>query len=254
MIEIGRSQKTSQLKEDAIRYLEEMLANKMEEVAMLQTELARLSKHHVRDKHIVDPYGDTGKYTGRLHNHKPHGIGTMRYDDNRIYVGNWLEGRWHGFGRATFTNGDNYEGEYRHDQRHGQGTYRWHDDRVYTGGFVADRREGKGRYEWPDGAVYDGNFVKGQHDGQGTYKMVVSILDLGSKGFIMGMGEFYAVADALLCHHHKLFIFLNLTSFVLSSANVNGQAHGKGKEVNPDGTLRHDGQWEYDRPIRKKKL
>ena len=29
-----------------------------------------------------------------------------------------------------------------------------------------------------------------------------------------------------------------------------GKAHGVGKETNPDGTIRHDGQWEYDRPIR----
>ena len=32
---------------------------------------------------------------------------------------------------------------------------------------------------------------------------------------------------------------------------VNGQAHGKGKEIRPDGSIRHDGQWENDKPIRE---
>lgn len=29
-----------------------------------------------------------------------------------------------------------------------------------------------------------------------------------------------------------------------------GQAHGNGKEVNPDGTVRHDGEWQFDAPVR----
>lgn len=27
-------------------------------------------------------------------------------------------------------------------------------------------------------------------------------------------------------------------------------AHGQGKEIRPDGTIRHDGAWREDRPIR----
>jgi MORN repeat len=30
-----------------------------------------------------------------------------------------------------------------------------------------------------------------------------------------------------------------------------GQAHGQGKEINPDGSIRHEGLWSYDRPIRQ---
>lgn len=29
-----------------------------------------------------------------------------------------------------------------------------------------------------------------------------------------------------------------------------GQAHGRGREINPDGTVRHDGEWKYDQPVR----
>ena len=31
---------------------------------------------------------------------------------------------------------------------------------------------------------------------------------------------------------------------------VNGKAHGQGKETRPDGSIRHDGLWENDKPIR----
>ena len=33
-----------------------------------------------------------------------------------------------------------------------------------------------------------------------------------------------------------------------------GQAHGQGKEVNPDGSVRHDGEWKYDVPVRTGKV
>lgn len=29
-----------------------------------------------------------------------------------------------------------------------------------------------------------------------------------------------------------------------------GMAHGKGVETNPDGSVRHDGQWVKDEPVR----
>jgi hypothetical protein len=30
---------------------------------------------------------------------------------------------------------------------------------------------------------------------------------------------------------------------------VNGKAHGYGKEIRPDGSIRHDGKWDNDKPI-----
>lgn len=86
-VEIGRTAKITQMREEAVAYLEDLLADKLEEVAILQQQLAILSKHHVRDTNMVDPYGDAGKYTGQVHNEKPHGKGTMKYDDGRVYVG-----------------------------------------------------------------------------------------------------------------------------------------------------------------------
>jgi hypothetical protein len=32
-----------------------------------------------------------------------------------------------------------------------------------------------------------------------------------------------------------------------------GQAHGQGKEMNPNGSIRHEGIWSYDVPVKTKK-
>jgi hypothetical protein len=88
-VEIGRTSKVRQLREEAVGHLEGLLSDKLEEVSILQEQLALLSKHHVRDTQMVDPYGDMGKYTGHVHNDKPNGRGTMKYDDGRVYVGEY---------------------------------------------------------------------------------------------------------------------------------------------------------------------
>ncbi len=61
----------------AISQLEDMLADKMAEIAIIQEQLAILSKHHVQETVMVDPYGDTGKYTGQVKNEKVRGGITM---------------------------------------------------------------------------------------------------------------------------------------------------------------------------------
>ena len=43
----GRSAKLKQFREQAVATLEELLADKLEEVALIQEQLALLSKHHV---------------------------------------------------------------------------------------------------------------------------------------------------------------------------------------------------------------
>ena len=63
-VEIGRTSKLKQLREEAVVKLEEILAIKTEEIALIQQQLSLLSKHHVREVTMVDPYGDTGIYTG----------------------------------------------------------------------------------------------------------------------------------------------------------------------------------------------
>jgi hypothetical protein len=193
---------------------------------------------HVRLKALEDPYGDKGQYTGMLVRRKPHGQGTMQYEDGRCYTGDFKYGRWHGNGRALFSNGDLYVGEYDMDQRHGKGRYEWEDGRMYDGTFHRDQRQGTGTYSWADGAVYTGDFFAGQRHGHGTYKFVDGSVYIGEwrSGKYHGVGE-CKWADARYYRGEW----------------ENGRAHGYGKETRPNGTIRHDGEWKNDRPVREKK-
>lgn len=186
---------------------------------------------------VVDPYGDQGPYRGELDpdSHLPHGQGTMHYTDGRVYTGEWMNGAWHGKGIALFSNHDTYTGEYERDQRHGVGIYQWNDGRVYQGGFVNDQRHGQGLYTWPDGAKYEGNFAKGLRHGQGTYTFQDNSVYTGGwhKGKYHGHGE---------CKWADGRVYVGEW--------VAGMAHGQGIETRPDGTIRHEGRWEHDRPIR----
>jgi hypothetical protein len=267
---MGRAEKVETLREDVVVQLQEILAIKQDEVNIIQEQLAKLSKNYVKEQHMTDPFGDTGMYTGQTRDGKAHGRGTMEYDDGRLYVGDWNQGSWHGAGRATFANGDSYEGNYKFDQRHGMGTYRWNDGRVFTGGFDNDLRQGKGRYWWPDGACYEGDFVAGQHHGTGTYEFADGSKYSGmwSGGLYNGQGTLEwsdgrvytgkrstdervgTCFDLTVCSQDFLMALSPLPSQLLSGEWKDGQAHGHGKETNPDGSIRHDGEWHFDRPVR----
>lgn len=195
-------------------------------------------RHKVINRSLLDPYGDRGTYSGVVlrSTGMPHGVGRMVYeDDGRTFEGDWRHGRWHGYGRATFANLDSYEGEYRFDQRHGRGKYCWSDGRVYDGEFSEDKRHGKGTFTWPDGATYVGDFHLGQREGRGKYTFSDGGYYVGSwvNGRYEGFGE---------CHWED--------GRTYKGEWRAGMAHGKGVETNPDGSVRHDGQWVKDEPVR----
>lgn len=192
----------------------------------------------VQGRLIKDPYGDEGRYTGIMLDGLPHGEGTMHYSDGRSYNGEWRHGRWHGQGRALFVNGDIYVGRYERDRRHGKGRYEWSDGRVYDGEFVRNQRHGHGTYTWPDGASYVGEFVDGQRHGEGCYRFADGSVYRGEwqNGKYDGVGE-CTWASGRKYHGEWLA----------------GQAQGFGVEFRPDGTIRHEGEWKKDRPVRRRK-
>jgi len=195
-------------------------------------------RQKVSQRSLLDPYGDKGTYTGVVlrTTGMPHGQGTMVYEeDGRVYEGDWRHGRWHGFGKAAFSNGDSYEGEYKFDQRHGKGVYKWNDGRVYDGTFAEDKRHGNGVFAWPDGAVYEGDFVKGQREGHGAY----SFADGGRYEGSWKDGRYDGFGRCTWEDGREY-----------RGEWRNGMAHGHGTETYPDGTIRHEGQWIDDEPIR----
>lgn len=198
----------------------------------------RVRLEQVETKTVQDPYGDYGVFTGLLLKGLPYGQGTMAYADGRTYVGEWRSGRWHGQGKTTFSNGDVYVGEYYMDKRHGIGRYEWKDGRIYDGEFKNNQREGKGTYSFPDSSVYSGDFHKGLRHGQGCYKFAdLSLYNGGFKnGKYDGVGE--CIWAGGRCYRGEW---------------KDGWAHGYGVEMRADGSIRHDGEWKRDKPVRKTK-
>mmetsp|Transcript_16719 Transcript_16719/g.25452 ORF Transcript_16719/g.25452 Transcript_16719/m.25452 type:complete len:336 (-) Transcript_16719:94-1101(-) len=189
------------------------------------------------DEKILDPYGDKGAYTGEVDSKiKPHGLGTMHYNDGRTYTGSWSRGQWHGQGTASFVNGDKFDGNYDLDRRHGFGVYSWSDGRIYEGEFYHDRRQGCGEYRWPDGALYRGEFASGHRQGEGTYTFSDGSIYTGEwlKGRYHGVGQ---------C------VWKDGRSY--KGEWKEGKAHGYGVEKRGDGSTRHEGMWNNDVPIRK---
>jgi hypothetical protein len=190
---------------------------------------------HVTNMVVTDPYGDQGSFTGVLIRGKPDSYGTMIYKDGRVYSGSWHRGRWNGHGHVIFANGDTYTGDYVRDQRHGVGRYEWSDGRVYDGRFERDQRHGHGIYSWPDDSMYSGEFYHGVRHGLGTFTYPDGSVYNGTwrDGRQNGHGE-CVWADGR-CFRGDW---------------VDGHARF-GVEVRADGTIRHNGLWEHDRPVRK---
>jgi len=216
-----------------------------------------------KDVIVHDNSGYSGLYTGRclvssngLEGDQkkkliPFGQGSIEYQNHpsiRNYSGTWKNGEWSGQGVTTLKNGDVYSGEHLQQQLeqeeqvsygfHGFGTYTWKDQRKYVGTFEHDKRHGQGRYSWPDGAVYEGNFDSGIQEGYGKFTNESESYTGEWKG-----GKYHG-HGVLKCKFTASIETLYRGNF------VNGKPHGQGIEYNPDGTIRHDGQWEHGQPAR----
>ena len=75
-------------------------------------------------RHGTKTYSN-GRYVGQLRGDKPHGRGTMTWNNGDRYEGDWRGDKRHGRGTMTWNNGDRYEGQWRDDKPHGQGTLTW---------------------------------------------------------------------------------------------------------------------------------
>jgi hypothetical protein len=201
-------------------------------------ETSSVQLEYVTNHKTIDPYNEEGLYTGILIRGKPETHGTMKYNDGRFYTGSWKRGRWNGHGKIIFANGDTYTGDYVRDQRHGIGRYEWSDARVYDGRFENDQREGHGTYSWPNGSVYSGDFHLGLRHGYGTYTYEDGSVYCGEwqNGKQHGRGE-------CVWAHGGCF----------RGEWLNGHTYS-GVEVRADGTIRHDGKWHNNRPIRTKNV
>ena len=97
-------------------------------------------------------------YVGELVNDKPHGKGTITYENGDSYEGEWKEGKKHGKGTLTTSAGGKYEGEWKDDEMEGQGTYTWPNGDKYVGGWKEGKKHGQGTLFFDDGSKAVGVF------------------------------------------------------------------------------------------------
>lgn len=191
----------------------------------------------VREKQIVDPYGEKGVYTGALSKSTcmPNGKGRLEYEkESRWYEGDWIHGRWTGFGRLSNGDGDFYEGGLKNDHKHGTGIMRFADGRIFEGEYIRGQMI-QGKMTYQDGSIYGGSWVDGMRHGEGK-----CIFNDGSQY----EGQF---REGNFHGHGKMT--WNDGGWYIGNWS-NGEMDGRGKEVRPDGSLRHDGEWSGGQPIR----
>ena len=89
---------------------------------------------------IVFLVGCTNKvdYVGELKNEKPHGKGSITYENGESYEGVWKDDKMEGQGTYTWSNGDKYEGEWKDGKKHGQGNIFFEDGSKVVGEFKND--------------------------------------------------------------------------------------------------------------------
>ena len=200
----------------------------------------------VSNQLLIDALGDAGTYSGDVLGGLAHGNGVMDYETGRQYSGSWYHSLWQGKGgRMTLPNGDMYEGDFHQHERQGHGVYTWVDGRRYNGEFQNDQRHGDGTFTWTDGASYVGEFHQGQRHGRGQYHFPLNN-DL-STGRDAGGGSYQGDF-----HHGK---YQGYGVCVWPDGRVyrgewnEGMAHGRGVELDAQGIVVHDGDWQLDQPV-----
>jgi hypothetical protein len=69
---------------------------------------------------------------------KPHGKGTMKWDNGDVYDGQWRYGKMSGRGTITWYDGTSYTGNWRSDKRNGFGTMKYKNSKIAKGNWLDD--------------------------------------------------------------------------------------------------------------------
>ena len=81
---------------------------------------------------------------------KPHGNGTMTWNNGDVYHGQWKYGKMSGLGTMTWHNGVTYRGNWRNNKRNGFGVMRNISGKLAEGVWQDDIPIGKFKIIWPN--------------------------------------------------------------------------------------------------------
>ena len=204
------------------------------------TTTPRPATYNVDNQPITDIHNQVGVYSGTLlvETNQPHGFGSIKYisrDNGRFYEGHWQNGRMHGQGHLLYPNGDEYEGDFYQDMRHGHGVLQKHTHTRYVGEWQHDERHGKGLLTTADGSTYEGDFVGGVQQGFGR-------ADFAKGGYYEGQWKQNMYWGTGIC--------VWPSGRMYSGEFVKNKSHGQGIELNPDGSMRYEGMWNDNKPMK----
>jgi hypothetical protein len=140
------------------------------------------------------------------------------------YVGNYnRHDQKHGYGKQLYANGNIYHGQWSNGMKHGHGVQTWSNGETYEGEWKRDERHGSGKQvydvkkNYNNGTsiiiFYDGQWVHDKKHGRGVQSW--------------SNGDTY------------------------NGEYQNNQQHGHGICVLANGTIYHDGEWQFNKPIKE---
>lgn len=109
-----------------------------------------------------------GMYIGCLVDGKPHGQGTITYDNGDRFEGQWKNGVKSGFGTYYFSDGGKYEGNWEDNSYNGYGVRTYINGDKYDGNWINGQRFGFGIYYFNNGNRFEGNWVQNRRHGKGV--------------------------------------------------------------------------------------
>ena len=182
----------------------------------------------------IAPNGDV--FEGEWKDNLINGYGKFLWSDGDMYEGEWKDNVKEGKGRFAWSDGDCYEGEFKDDEMSGYGVFLYNNGARYEGQFLNDARNGKGTFAFED-YVYEGDFVEGQWTGYGVLTFEDGTKYEGDfvEGRFEGKGTFYESGVLSYIGEFK-----------------DDMRHGYGKELDKDGNVIYEGNWENDEKIDKK--
>lgn len=113
-----------------------------------------------------------GRYRGMVNGMgKPHGTGTMEFNDGTEYDGEWRDSKFEGEGVLTINDGESkYTGQFQKGKPHGEGCFVYANGEKYTGSWVNGKMDGTGVYEFMKNEKYDGQWKENKQHGRGKYE------------------------------------------------------------------------------------
>jgi len=196
--------------------------------------------------------GQDGRYCGEWDDEKtrPHGHGTMVWDNGVSYEGEWCDGKFHGAGSKLYSRGGGYIGTWAHGHRQGTGAHLFNGKFGYErfdGVFEQDQPHGGGVMTYSDGRQGEFTFEHGKpmtKPVEEQYDGPLADFDDGSPSTVGADGTYAGSWDTKNQRPHGYGIMRWANGIEYKGIWENGKYHGHGRKLYSRGGG-YEGLWEH---------